>query len=185
MREIRDYEKLIEEAVEGSLKSEAAYALAWFAYSDPGPAMRAAAEVRDQRFGPRVSYSRKVFIPLTKLCRDNCGYCTFARAPSKEERAYLAPEEVLKIARAGADAGCKEALFTLGDKPEKRYPEARQELKEIGFGSTIEYLVHSCRLVLEETGLLPHANPGVLSDDDVRALRKVSVSQGIMVEQVS
>ena len=185
MREIRDYEKLIEEAVEGSLKGEEAYALAWFAYSDPEPAMRAAAEVRDQRFGPRVSYSRKVFIPLTKLCRDNCGYCTFARAPSKEERAYLAPEEVLKIARAGADAGCKEALFTLGDKPEKRYPEARQELKEIGFESTIEYLIYACELVLKETKLLPHANPGVLSEDEVCSLREVSVSQGMMLEQTS
>src|SRR5215217_668969 len=127
--------------------------------------MRAAAEVRDRLFGPRVSYSRKVFIPLTKLCRDNCGYCTFARAPRPGERAYLTPEEVLEVARAGEEAGCKEALFTLGDKPEKRYPEARR--------------------VLEETGLLPHANPGVLSEEEIRALREVSVSQGIMVEQTS
>src|ERR671920_1914682 len=185
MREIRDYEELIERAIGGRLEGEAAYALARFAYSDPAPAMRAAAEVRDRLFGPRVSYSRKVFIPLTKLCRDNCGYCTFARAPLSEERAYLTPEEVLEIARAGAKAGCKEALFTLGDKPEKRYPEARRELKEMGFESTIEYLVHVCGLVLEETGLLPHANPGVLLEDEVRTLREVSVSQGIMVEQVS
>ncbi len=147
--------------------------------------MRAAAGVRDRLFGPRVSYSRKVFIPLTKLCRDNCGYCTFARAPVPGERAYLTPEEVLAVARAGAEAGCKEALFTLGDKPEKRYPEARRELREMGFETTIEYLVHACRLVLEETGLLPHANPGVLLEEEVRALREVSVSQGIMVEQVS
>ena len=147
--------------------------------------MRAAAEVRDRAFGPRVSYSRKVFIPLTKLCRDNCGYCTFAHPPHPGEKAYLTPDEVLEIARAGAKAGCKEALFTLGDKPEKRYPEARQELKELGFGSTIEYLVYCCRLVLEETGLLPHANPGVLSEEEVSALRGVSVSQGIMLEEVS
>ena len=185
MRENRSYEALIWEAVEGRLEGEATHALARFAYSDPAPAMRAAAEVRDRIFGPRVSYSRKVFIPLTKLCRDNCGYCTFARAPRPGERAYLTPEEVLEVARAGAEAGCKEALFTLGDKPEKRYPEARRELGEMGFSSTIEYLVHVCELVLEETGLLPHANPGVLSEEEVRALREVSVSQGIMVEQTS
>src|ERR687896_631042 len=185
MREDRSYEELIEGAIGGRLEVNAAYTLARFAYSDPAPVMQAAAEVRDRLFGPRVSYSRKVFIPLTKLCRDNCGYCTFARAPLPEERAYLAPEEVLGIARAGAKAGCKEALFTLGDKPEKRYPEARRELKEMGFESTIEYLVYACKLVLEETVLLPHANPGVLSEDDVRALREVSVSQGIMLEQTS
>ena len=185
MRSAWSYERLVEEAISGGLGTEAARELARFVVADPAPAMRAAAELRDRLFGPKVSYSRKVFIPLTKLCRDNCGYCTFAHPPVLGENAYLTPEEVLEIARAGANAGCKEALFTLGDKPEKRYPEARRELKEMGFGSTIEYLVHSCRLVLEETGLLPHANPGVLSEDEVRALREVSVSQGIMVEQVS
>jgi FO synthase len=185
MRETRGYEELVEEAVEVRLEKETAYALARFAYSDPDPAMRAAAAARVRLFGPRVSYSRKVFIPLTKLCRDNCGYCTFAHPPRPGERAYLTPEEVLAVARTGAEAGCKEALFTLGDKPEKRYPEARRELREMGFGSTIEYLVHACELVLEETGLLPHANPGVLSEEEVRALRGVSISQGIMLEQVS
>src|ERR671916_321399 len=185
MSEDRSYEELIEGAIGGRLEREAAYTLARFAYSDPAPAMRAAAEVRDRYFGPRISYSRKVFIPLTKLCRDNCGYCTFARAPAPGERAYLTPEEALEIARTGAEAGCKEALFTLGDKPEKRYPEARRELREMGFETTIQYLVHVCGLVLEETGLLPHANPGVLLENEVRTLREVSVSQGIMVEQVS
>ncbi|HEV2093695.1 MAG TPA: 5-amino-6-(D-ribitylamino)uracil--L-tyrosine 4-hydroxyphenyl transferase CofH [Rubrobacter sp.] len=166
-------------------RRERIYELAWAAYADPEPAMRAASEVRDRHFGPRVTYSRKVFIPLTKLCRDNCGYCTFAHGPRPGENAYLTPEEVLKIAKAGAEAGCKEALFTLGDKPEKRYPEARRELRGLGFATTIEYLAHCCRLVLEETGLLPHANPGVLSGDEVRELRHVSVSQGIMLEQAS
>ena len=161
------------------------YELARSAYEDPVPVMRAAAEVRDRAFGPRISYSRKVFIPLTKLCRDNCGYCTFAHPPRPGERAYLTPEEVLQIARAGANAGCKEALFTLGDKPEKRYPEARRELQDLGFGSTVEYLIHVCRLVVEETGLLPHANPGVLAEEEVRGLRHVAVSQGIMLEQAS
>ena len=182
---MRGYEELIERAVAEPLGRKEAYALARFAYMDPAPAIRAAAAVRDRVFGPRVSYSRKVFIPLTKLCRDNCGYCTFAHPPRQGERAYMTPEEVLEVARAGAKAGCKEALFTLGDKPEKRYPEARRELEKMGFGSTIEYLVYACGLVLEETGLLPHANPGVLSEDEVRALREVSVSQGIMIEQTS
>ena len=185
MKSVRGYEELVERAVEERLEGEAAYELARFARLDPGPVMRAAAGVRDRLFGPRISYSRKVFIPLTKLCRDNCGYCTFARAPAPGERAYLTPEEALEIARTGAEAGCKEALFTLGDKPEKRYPEARRELREMGFETTIQYLVHVCGLVLEETGLLPHANPGVLLEDEVRTLREVSVSQGIMVEQVS
>src|SRR5215218_11499015 len=183
MRENRDYEALIGEAIRGRLKGEAPYALARFAYSAPAPTMRAAAEVRDRLFGPRVSYSRKVFIPLTKLCRDNCGYCTFAHPPRQGERAYLTPDEVLGIARAGA--GCKEALFTLGDKPEKRYQEARRELRDLGFGSTVEYLVHVCRLVMEETGLLPHANPGVLAEEEIRDLRHVAVSQGIMLEQAT
>ena len=186
MRADTRYEDLIGRAVSGSsLGREEAHELGRLAHEEPGPAMAAAAGLRDQLFGPRISYSRKVFIPLTKLCRDNCGYCTFAHGPRPGERAYLTPEEVLEVARAGAEAGCKEALFTLGDKPEKRYPEARQELREMGFSTTIQYLVHCCRLVLEETGLLPHANPGVLSEDEVRALRGVSVSQGIMLEGIS
>src|SRR3954466_10511098 len=115
MKGIQGYEELIEKAVEKRLEGDAAYELARLAVADPVPAMRAAAEVRDRLFGPRVSYSRKVFIPLTKLCRDNCGYCTFARAPRPGERAYLTPEEVLAVARAGDEARCKEALFTLGD----------------------------------------------------------------------
>ena len=164
---------------------EELYELARGAVLDPEPLMRTAAGVRDRAFGPRITYSRKVFVPLTKLCRDNCGYCTFAHPPRPGERAYLTPEEVLGIARAGAEAGCKEALFTLGDKPEKRYPQARHELAEMGFATTVEYLAHVCRLVLEETGLLPHANPGVLSEEEVRGLRRVAVSQGIMLEQAS
>ncbi len=177
------HQKLMDSA--NHLDAQDARRLARLVHEDPGPAMGAASRIRDERFGPRVSYSCKVFIPFTKLCRDNCGYCTFAHPPKEGERAYLTPEEVLAIARAGAEAGCKEALFTLGDKPEKRYPEARRELREIGFETTIEYLTHCCKLVLDETGLLPHANPGVLSEDEVAALRGVTVSQGIMLETVS
>ncbi|MDP9454390.1 MAG: 7,8-didemethyl-8-hydroxy-5-deazariboflavin synthase [Actinobacteria bacterium] len=186
MRAHTRYEDLVDKAVSGGvLEREEAHALGRFSTADPGPAMEAAAGVRDRLFGPRISYSRKVFIPLTKLCRDNCGYCTFAHGPRPGENAFLTPEEVVGIAQAGAEAGCKEALFTLGDKPEKRYPEARRELRQMGFSTTIEYLVHCCRLVLKETGLLPHANPGVLSEDEVRVLRGASVSQGIMLEGIS
>ncbi len=144
-----------------------------------------AVRLRDAGFGHTVSYSRKVFVPLTRLCRDVCHYCTFAAPPRRGVAAYLSPEEVLAIAEAGRKAGCKEALFTLGDKPELRYRAAREALAALGFGTTIEYLVHAARLVFEETGLLPHVNPGVLGRADIAALREVSVSQGIMLESLS
>jgi FO synthase len=144
-----------------------------------------AAEARRLRqlgHGRLVTYSPKVFIPLTKLCRDVCGYCTFARPPRRGERAYMSEKEVLEVAGAGAAAGCREALFTLGDKPELRYRVAREELAAHGYSTTLEYLARCAQLVLEETGLLPHVNPGVLSAPDARALREVSASQGLMVE---
>ena len=129
-----------------------------------------------------VTYSPKVFIPLTTLCRDVCGYCTFARPPRRGERAFLTEDEVLAIARAGRAAGCTEALFTLGDKPESRYRVARAELAALGCETTLEYLGRMAKLVLEETGLLPHLNPGVMSREDLLALRPVSASMGIMLE---
>src|SRR5438876_4277813 len=147
--------------------------------------MEAAAALRDARHGKTISYSRKVFIPLTRLCRDVCHYCTFAHPPRQGERAYLSQDEVLAIARAGVAAGCREALFTLGDKPELRYDVARRELRALGHGTTIAYLAEAARLVFEETGLLPHVNPGVLSATDISALRAVSVSQGLMLESSS
>jgi FO synthase len=140
------------------------------------------AEARRLRHGRLVTYSPKVFVPLTTLCRDVCGYCTFARPPRREERAYLTEDEVLEIARAGAVAGCREALFTLGDKPELRYKVARQELAALGCETTLEYLARCAKLVLEETGLLPHLNPGVMSRSDLELLRPVSASMGIMLE---
>ena len=146
--------------------------------------MAAAGALRDQGHGDRISYSRKVFIPLTHLCRDVCHYCTFARAP-RGGKAYLSPEEVLAIARAGAAAGCKEALFTLGDKPELRYAVARRELAALGHATTLDYLAATAELVLRETGLLPHLNPGVMTRADLDSLRAVSVSQGIMLESSS
>ena len=139
-------------------------------------------EARRLRVGALVTYSPKVFIPLTTLCRDVCGYCTFARPPRRGERAYMTEEEVLAIARAGAAAGCREALFTLGDKPELRYKVAREELRSLGCRTTLEYLERCARLVLEETGLLPHLNPGVMSRAELEALRPVSASMGIMLE---
>ena len=145
----------------------------------------AAGRLRDLGHGTIVSYSRKVFIPLTQLCRDVCHYCTFAHPPRRGERAFLTRDEVLAIARAGAAAGCKEALFTLGDKPELRYGAVRQELETLGHESTVGYLVEMAQLVLGETGLLPHANPGVLTREDIAALRAVSVSQGLMLESSS
>jgi FO synthase len=132
-----------------------------------------------------VTYSPKVFIPLTKLCRDVCGYCTFARPPRRGERAFMTLDEVLSVARAGAAAGCHEALFTLGDKPELRYRAARDELAGFGCDTTLEYLARAAKAVLDETGLLPHLNPGVMSLEDLRALREVSASMGIMVETTS
>src|ERR687888_552569 len=141
--------------------------------------------LREEGHGRLVTYSPKVFIPLTKLCRDVCHYCTFAAPPRRGERAYLSADEVLAIARAGAEAGCHEALFTLGDKPERRYRAAREELQALGAATTIDYLVRMCRLVLEETGLLPHANPGVMTRHELAALREVTASQGIMLETSS
>ena len=140
------------------------------------------AEARRLRPGPLVTYSPKVFVPLTTLCRDVCGYCTFARPPRRGERAYMSEEEVLEIARAGAAAGCREALFTLGDRPELRYEVARGELRALGCDSTLEYLARCARLVLDETGLLPHVNPGVMTRDELASLRTVSASMGIMLE---
>ncbi|HUA94770.1 MAG TPA: 7,8-didemethyl-8-hydroxy-5-deazariboflavin synthase CofG, partial [Acidimicrobiales bacterium] len=142
----------------------------------------AARKVRDRAHGTRITYSPKVFIPLTMLCRDRCGYCTFAKAPARLAAPYLSPEEVLAVARRGSVAGCHEALFTLGERPEVRYRSAARWLAEHGYASTVDYLVAMCRLVLEETGLLPHANAGALYHKELAALRPVTASQGMMVE---
>ena len=173
--------RLLEDILAGRrLAAEEAFALAEGAAL---PAlMAAAAALRDRGHGRIVSYSRKVFIPLTRLCRDVCHYCTFAQAPQRGRSTFLTREEVLAIARAGVAAGCKEALFTLGDKPELRYAAAREELDALGHASTISYLVEMAAHVFAETGLLPHANPGLLTAPDIAALRAVTVSQGLMLE---
>jgi FO synthase len=144
-----------------------------------------ASALRDRGHGEIMTYSRKVFIPLTHLCRDICHYCTFAKSPGRARKAYLQPAEVLSIARAGERAACTEALFTLGDKPELRYAEARMALRELGFETTIDYLAAMAALVARETSLLPHVNPGVMSRHDIATLRRVSVSQGIMLESTA
>ena len=147
--------------------------------------MSTASALRNLGHGSIISYSRKVFIPLTQLCRDTCRYCTFAHPPRKGQRAYLTADEVLAIARAGANAGCREALFTLGDQPELRYGVAAEELARLGHTSTIDYLAEMAGLVWRETGLFPHLNPGVMTRDQVASLRSVSVSQGLMLESAS
>ena len=147
--------------------------------------MDAAAALRDRAHPDVVTYSPKVFIPLTHLCRDVCHYCTFARPPRRGERAFMSMDEVIAVAKAGVAAGCKEALFTLGDKPELRYDVARAELDALGYGSTLDYLREAASRVLRETGLLPHLNPGVLTADDVAVLRPVSASMGLMLESAS
>ena len=140
---------------------------------------------RDARGPARMTYSPKVFIPLTRLCTDVCHYCTFATTPSRLEAPYLTPEQVLEIARAGADAGCKEALFTLGDAPERRYAAARDWLAERGYARTIDYVRDCAELVLNETGLLPHVNSGLLEEEDYLMLRPVAASVGLMLESTS
>ena len=147
--------------------------------------MAQAAALRDREYGNIQTYSRKVFIPLTYLCRDVCAYCTFAKPPKAGEPVFLSRDEVLAIARAGAAAGCTEALFTLGERPELRYRAAREALAQLGHETTISYLAEMCHAVLEETGLLPHANPGTLTAEELAQLRRYSVSQGMMLESIS
>jgi FO synthase len=147
--------------------------------------MARAATRRDAAFGARVTFSPKVFIPLTMLCRDKCGYCTFAKPPAHLVAPYLELDEVVAIARRGAELGCHEALFTLGEAPEARYPDAAGWLAERGYTSTVDYLVAAAAAVLAETGLLPHANAGALGEDELLRLRAVSPSQGMMIETLA
>ncbi len=160
-------------------------ALALAECTDLDALMDAAEAIALDGFGRSVSYSRKVFVPLTKLCRDVCHYCTFAQPPRNLEKPYLTSDEVLSIAQAGAAAGCHELLFTLGDRPEARYQAARDALSDLGYNSTLAYLEAMAKLVIDETPLLPHLNPGIMRAEELRALRKVSVSMGIMLESAS
>ncbi|MGH9104126.1 MAG: 7,8-didemethyl-8-hydroxy-5-deazariboflavin synthase CofG, partial [Acidimicrobiales bacterium] len=151
----------------------------------PTPELLAqAASVRDAAWGRRVTFSPKVFVPLTMACRDRCGYCTFAKPPARLESPYMSLEEVVAVASAGATAGCHEVLFTLGERPELRYPSARDWLAANGLSSTVEYLVAACREVLQQTGMLPHSNAGALDAEELASLRAVCASQGMMVESL-
>ena len=170
--------------VPGVSRSDA-YRLIGSTGADLEDLFQAAARLREQRTGCIISYSRKVFIPLTNLCRDRCGYCTFAREWDDPRAHTMTPEEVVAVAEAGRKAGCKEALFSLGERPEIRYPAYRRWLNGNGYASTIDYLAAMCRLVLEQTGLLPHANPGTMSRAEMEKLQPVNASLGMMLESVS
>jgi len=147
--------------------------------------LAAASEVGEQGKGKTVSFSKKVFIPLTTLCRDYCSYCTFRKDPGQPGAHFMTPEEVLALAEQGRRAGCKEALFSLGDQPERIFPEAREFLRRQGFSRTLDYLAAMCELVLERTGLLPHANPGVMDGAALDKLKESNASVGLMLENIS
>lgn len=147
--------------------------------------LNAAQQIRAKRKGSVISYSRKVFLPLTNLCRDYCGYCTFRRDPGQPGAHTMTPDEVLSVARRGEQLGCTEALFSLGDKPEALFPEMQQTLRHLGYRSTLHYLEAICELVLRETKLIPHANPGLMSAEWLRRLCEVSPSLGLMLESTN
>jgi len=175
----------LDRARDRSLDRQSAYELIAFPDGELDELCAAAATLRDELKGRIVTYSRKVFLPLTNLCRDTCGYCTFVRQPDDPKAHTMLLEEVLGVARAGERLGCKEALFSLGDKPELKYPAFRRWLAGQGHRSTLQYLAASCDLVLRETSLLPHINAGLLTRPDVAALREVSISMGLMLESAS
>ncbi|HKV42838.1 MAG TPA: 7,8-didemethyl-8-hydroxy-5-deazariboflavin synthase CofG, partial [Blastocatellia bacterium] len=147
--------------------------------------MKAAAGLRDEVKGQSVTYSKKVFIPLTNLCRDYCGYCTFRKDPGQSGAHTMTPDEVIAIARAGAQLGCKEALFSLGDRPEALFPGMRETLAKFGHRTTLSYLAEMCQQVFSETGLLPHSNPGLMGRKDMEILRQSNPSLGLMLESTS
>ena len=175
---------VLERARSGALPTQAE-ALSLAEFADTSTLAETAALLRDTGFGNTVTYSRKAFVPLTHLCRDVCHYCTFAQVPRKVKAPYLTLDEVLATAREGAALGCKELLFTLGEKPELRYKAAREALAEMGFESTLHYLKAAAELVFKETGMLPHLNPGTMTPEEIEWLRPVSPSMGIMIESTS
>ena len=176
----------VEKALSGDRLTRAdSMALAGATSAEHPALWAAAAHMRDLTRPPIVTYSRKVFIPLTNLCRDVCSYCTFAVDEDSIRARTMSPDDVLKMAEEAKALGCKEALFCIGDRPEVRWPKYRDILKGFGHDSTQSYLVAMCRMVMEETGLLPHPNAGIMSERELRELREVSPSQGIMLESTS
>ncbi|MFN3170058.1 MAG: 7,8-didemethyl-8-hydroxy-5-deazariboflavin synthase CofG [Hyphomicrobiales bacterium] len=160
------------------------------AYGEAGESLRRelarqACAIRSAHWGTTITYSRKVFAPLTTMCRDTCGYCTFVKHPDDPGAYIMTPEQVLATARKGEETGCKELLFSLGEKPEQRYEKAAKALAKLGYSSMIDYLAAMCALVLEETSLLPHVNAGTLTDQEIETLKPVSASMGMMLETVS
>jgi len=147
--------------------------------------MSEASSIRDSFFGNIITYSRKVFVPLTNMCRDTCGYCVFVKHPSSSDAKLMTPGEVSGVVRTGERLGCKEVLFSLGEKPERRYVDARRRLNALGFSRMTDYLAEMCALVTEETGLIPHVNAGTLDDDEIEMLKSVSGSMGMMLETTS
>ena len=168
-----------------ALSRQAAYRLAECGPSELSSLCRTASIVRDRGKGRDVSFSAKVFIPLTRLCRNSCGYCVFRQDPVTTRHLYMTPEDVLDVARAGERLGCTEALFTLGERPEQRYPEAREWLRKHGYKTTLEYLYDVSALVASETSLLPHGNPGNMSRREMERLKEVNTSMGVMLENAS
>jgi len=160
-------------------------ALMLIEHADLDSLLQAARSIRDRSKGRTVSYSKKVFIPLTHLCRDYCGYCTFRTDPIPGREPFMTPQDVLRVAEAGQRVGCKEALFSLGDQPETLFPEAKEFLGKQGFRRTLEYLAAMTELVLERTGLLPHSNPGLMATADLERLKQTNISLGLMLESGS
>ena len=179
-----NFDPALQSAVDGNgISGEDAVLL--LEHAETGDLLSAASALRQKFKGTVISYSRKVFIPLTHLCRDYCGYCTFRADPSPHRTAYMTPDEVLEVAERGARAGCKEALFSLGDQPERIFMEAREFLQRLGYARTLDYLAAMTELVLEKTGLLPHSNPGLMGAGDLALLRQSNVSLGLMLESTS
>jgi 7,8-didemethyl-8-hydroxy-5-deazariboflavin synthase CofG subunit len=180
------FDEILDAAREGAITHAIASTLIRAREGDELEAlMAAAAELRSRVKGRRVTYSKKVFIPLTNLCRDYCGYCTFRKDPGEPGARTMTPDEVLAVAEAGARLGCKEALFSLGDRPEAIFPEMRETLVRLGHRTTLSYLAEMCERVLNETGLLPHANPGLMGRRDLQTLRQFNPSMGLMLESTS
>src|SRR5258707_1329773 len=178
--------RLLQECLNGkALGRDEAFGLTTLQGEELSSLLATAARLRDLNKGRVVTFSPKIFVPLTNLCRDFCGYCTFRKAPDESGAKTMTLDEVLRVVRQGKALGCTEVLFSLGDKPEAIYPEMKSFLNERGHQRTLDYLYEACRVVLEETGLLPHSNPGVMGQGDLQRLRDVNPSMGLMLESVS
>ena len=181
-----DIKEILRKALEGkALNREEAHALINAEHEDLQAIMSAASAIRNREKNLRISYSKKVFISLTNMCRNRCGYCGFRRDPKDSDAKIMSPNEVLRLAKLGDKAGCKEALFVLGERPETMHPEARRGLRDLGYAATVDYLRIMCEIVLNETSLLPHTNAGVLSKKELSSLKDVNASLGLMLENSS